>query len=112
MTVVRFFVIVFGVVIVLVLLKYWDQSLIEKSMLSSYQKIKSKFSYGVGQDIIYVTNEKFNKENQALRKEISWLNMIVIKNISHIMEKLQNPTVVEVKNPAKNVKKEEKSVAL
>ena len=111
MTVVRFFVIVFGVVIVLVLLKYWDQSLIEKSMLSSYQKIKSKFSYGVGQDIIYVTNEKFNKENQALRKEISWLNTIIIKNISHIMEKLQNPAVDD-KNPAKNVKKEEKSVVL
>ena len=110
MTVVRFFVIVFGVVIVLVLLKYWDQSLIEKSMLSSYQKIKSKFSYGVGQDI-YVTNEKFIKENRALRKEISWLNTIIINNISHIMGKIQNPTVVD-KNPTKNVKKEEKIAAL
>ena len=110
MTVVRFFVILFGVVIVLVLLKYWDQSLIEKSMLSSYQKIKSKFSYGVGQDI-YVTNETFIKENRALRKEISWLNTIIIKNISHIMENLQNP-IVDDKNPAKNVKKEEKSVVL
>ena len=77
--------------IVFVLLKYWDQTLIEKSMLSSYQKIKSKLLLGVGQDI-YVTNKKFNEENQALRKEISWLNTIIINNISHIMEKIQNPT--------------------
>ena len=108
--IVRIFVIIFGVMIVFVLLKYWDQTLIEKSMLSSYQKIKSKLLLGVGQDI-YVTNKKFNEENQALRKEISWLNTIIINNISHIMEKIQNPTVVD-KNPTKNVKKEEKIAAL
>ena len=107
---VRIFVMIFGVVIALLLLKYCDQSLIEKSMLSSYQKIKSKFLYQVGQDI-FVTNERFIKENQALRKENAWLNTIVIKNISHINEKLQNPTV-DNKNPTKNVKKEEKSVVL
>ena len=97
--------------IVFVLLKYWDQTLIEKSMISSYQKIKSKFLLGVGQDI-YVTNKKFNDENEALRKEISWLNTIIINNISHIMGKIQNPPTVVDKNPTKNVKKEEKIAAL
>ena len=103
----RIFVMIFGVAIVIWIFKYWDQPLIEKSMLSSYQKFKSNFLSGIGQNI-YVTSEKFAEENQALRKEISLLNKINIKNNSHIMELLQNLTV-KYKNPTKNIKKDEKA---
>ena len=69
-------------------------------MLSSYQKFKSKLLSGIGQNI-YVTSEKFAEENQALRKEISLLKKINIKNNSHITELLQNLTV-GYKNLTKN----------
>ena len=100
----RIFVIIFGVAIVLGIFKYWGQSFIDKSVLSSYQKLKSNFWSGVDGQNIYVTSEKFIEENQALRREISWLK----RNTSHIMETLQNLTL-EYKNPTKKFKTDEKT---
>ena len=100
----RIFVIIFGVAIVLGIFKYWGQSFIDKSVLSSYQKLKSNFWSGVDGQNIYVTSEKFIEENQALRREISWLK----RNTSHIMETLQNLTF-EYKNPTKKFKTDEKT---
>ena len=100
----RIFVIIFGVAIVLGIFKYWGQSFIDKSVLSSYQKLKSNFWSGVDGQKIYVTSEKFIEENQALRREISWLK----RNDSYIMEILQNLTL-EYKNPTKYLKTDEKT---
>ena len=100
----RILLIIFGVVIVL--FKYWDQSIIEKSTL--YQKLKSKFLSGI-QKNISATNDNSSDENQGLRTKIPLLKKnTIIKNNSSIMEILQNLTI-DNKNPSNNVKKQEES---
>ena len=103
----RIFVIIFGVAIVLGIFKYWGQSFIDKSVLSSYQKLKSNFWSGVDGQNIYVTSEKFIEENQALRREISWLK----RNTSHIMETFKT-LHLNTKILQKNLRRMKKPVVL
>ena len=58
----RIFLMIFGVVVVHVLFKYWDQSIIENSVLSSYQKFKSKYLSGVQQNTYRYLDPTTSKE--------------------------------------------------